>query len=213
MVATFPDHSSPPRLLLLRDIALCMLGATLLLWLLGAILATASLHGNLTRAQFQDRPTDGWSPATTFESRPADDVWVSESWWGTCHEANWSSPSRIPGRQRIVHDEHVYQWGWPLRVFSSRRVSTENAAGHLVAAWNGCLVLGDPIRPYLLPINPLWRGWIPALAVTTMILFGVQRGTKHLLRRLRGKHSCSGCGYSLSGLGAATNCPECGRDR
>ena len=72
------------------------------------------------------------------------------------------------------------------------------------------LTLKNWAEPRVLPLMPIWRGWMMNTlfyAAAGLAIYSVLR----LLRRLQRSHrgACPACGYDLR-VGPSVGCPECG---
>jgi hypothetical protein len=106
--------------------------------------------------------------------------------------------------------------GWPMRALacsvedvsqSSKRRGNE----HWRVSAGLFLYDRGNLPPRVLPVGPLWPGFLVNAAMYAAILFTLfssTRAAKRAFRTRRGR--CPGCGYSRIGLSAAAPCPECG---
>lgn len=106
--------------------------------------------------------------------------------------------------------------GWPLRAMagsaedvsqSQKRRGTEEWRSRFAIQVAG----PSKIVPKLLPLMPLWPGFVVNTLFYTGMVVLIGRGWGAARRsRLRRRGLCTGCGYPRTGLAPGAACPECG---
>ena len=127
---------------------------------------------------------------------------------------------RFPTIPYAVTAADVRAYGFPaLAMFRCQRVPMDAPLRWEQRGWLAVPHTFEPDRlgvgvrgPVVLPLLIHWPGFVFDACVWSAAWWGVLvLGPAVRARRRRARGLCVACGYALSGLGADSGCPECGR--
>lgn len=162
------------------------------------------------------RPACRSNPGEPYDSNPVHPLAINDVFSGIADAAAWPQlPPGItpPGNIQFVQVEvqglpFPCAYGRVIAPPGSTRLSMEGVYWFRFRDWKATPRRGDGL---VLPLFPIWRGYILNTLVWGLPLFAltfIPPALRRSLRRRRGL--CPACAYDLRATPAGSPCPECG---
>ena len=199
-----PRRPLPTRPLLLRVLAFALIGAAatvLIAWGSLAVPGKATDTGSNHRWLFESAPETPWRTSMARAWR---------TWGATQRSLVLFEPRPIDSRgtEMIMHPWSAVVAGWPMRALAGSCFDGKPQRDRLGSTGAIVPTRGVQSRGLLLPLRPLWPGFLVDTAfwgVAAFVVRSVPGFVRRRVRRRRGR--CVRCGYELAGV---ATCPECG---